>query len=135
MVADGRLVAPVRWAVNGAILADKVEAIPGGYRFSALRTKDPLAVGFATNDFVSITLPPPGSPDNTNLPPIPEPVVRFQLDLDRFNSAQWQALFPDGSAPFHFLVCAMPTAHSARPFYWTIILLSRTTRNVPPTRN
>jgi len=27
-----------------------------------------------------------------------------------FNTNRWLALFPDGPAPFHFLVCSMPTA-------------------------
>ena len=52
---------------------------------------------------VSVTLPAPG---DTNA----EPVVQFHLTLGNFNTNRWLALFPGGPAPFHFLVCPMPTA-------------------------
>jgi hypothetical protein len=101
--ADGALVAPIRLAANGAIVADNVVSNATGLHFSGLRTTDPLAVTFATNDYVSVTLPPPG---DTNA----GPVVQFHLTLVNFNTNRWLALFPDGPAPFHFLVCPMPTA-------------------------
>ena len=69
----------------------------------ACATSDPLAITFATNDYVSVTLPAPG---DTNT----EPVVQFHLTLGSFNTNRWLALFPGGPAPFHFLVCPMPTA-------------------------
>jgi len=98
---DGAVAAPIRLAANGAILADNVVSNETGLVLSGLRTSDPLAVTFGTNDFVSITLPGP-----TN----PEPVIRFQLTVRSFNTNRWLALFPDGAAPFHFLACALPTA-------------------------
>ena len=101
--ADGVLVAPVRLAANGAIVADNVVSNATGLVLSGLRTTDPLAVTFATNDYVSVTLPAPG---DTNT----EPVVQFHLTLGQFNTNRWLALFPSGAAPFHFLVCSMPTA-------------------------
>ncbi|MDE3066986.1 MAG: hypothetical protein KGJ60_05475 [Verrucomicrobiota bacterium] len=101
--ANGRLVAPIRLAANGAIMADNVVSNAAGLFFSGLHTSDPLAVTFATNDYVSITLPVPA---DTNA----DPVVRFHLTLEQFNTNRWLALFPDGPAPFHFLVCSMPTA-------------------------
>ena len=101
--ADGVLVAPIRLAANGAIVADNVASNATGILLSGLRTTDALAVTFATNDYVSITLPTPG---DTNA----EPVVRFHLTLTHFNTNRWLALFPGGPAPFHFLVCPMPTA-------------------------
>ena len=101
--ADGVLVAPIRLAANGAIVADNVVSNATGLVLSGLRATDPLAVTFATNDYVSITLPAPG---DTNA----EPVVQFHLTLGNFNTNRWLALFPDGPAPFHFLVCPMPTA-------------------------
>ncbi len=101
--ANGVLVAPIRLAAGGAIVADSVVANAAGLRFSGLRTSDPLAVSFATNDFISVTLP---APEDTN----GRPVVEFQLTLRGFNTNRWLALFPGGPAPFHFLVCPLPTA-------------------------
>jgi hypothetical protein len=100
---DGVLVAPIRLAANGAIVADNLVSNAMGLLLSGLRTTDPLAVTFATNDYVSVTLPAPG---DTNT----EPVVQFHLTLGDFNTNRWLALFPGGAAPFHFLVCSMPTA-------------------------
>ncbi len=100
--ADGVLQAPIRLAVNGAILATTITSNSSGLVLSGLHTSDPLAVTFAADDFVSITLS-----SSTNAP---EPVVRFKLTLLSFNTNRWLALFPDGPAPFHFLVCPMPTA-------------------------
>jgi len=101
--ADGLLVAPIRLAANGVIVADNVVSNASGVSLSGLRTTDSLAITFATNDYVSVTLPAPG---DTNA----GPVVQFHLTLKQFNTNRWLALFPDGPAPFHFLVCPMPTA-------------------------
>lgn len=101
--ANGVLVAPIRLAANRAIVASKVVSNAAGLQFSGLHASDPLAVTFAANDFVSVTVP---APDDTNA----EPVVQFQLTLGAFNTNRWLALFPDGPAPFHFLVCPLPTA-------------------------
>src|SRR5512141_1118913 len=101
--ADGVLVAPIRLAANGAIVADNVVSNATGLLLSGLRATDPLAITFATNDYVSVTLPTPG---DTNA----GPVVQFHLTLGNFNTNRWLALFPDGPAPFHFLVCSMATA-------------------------
>ena len=101
--ANGVLVAPIRLSGNGAIVADNVVSNSTGLLLSGLRTSDPLAITFATNDFVSVALPSPG---DTNA----DPVVQFHLTLGNFNTNHWLALFPGGLAPFHFLVCPMPTA-------------------------
>src|SRR5689334_15268623 len=101
--ADGVLAAPIRLAANGALVADQVDTTASGLRLSALRASDSLAVTFAADDFVSITLPPSGA---TN----PDPVVQFKLTLVAFNTNRWLALFPGSNAPFHFLTCSMPTA-------------------------
>src|ERR1035441_10419382 len=98
--ANGVLVAPIRLAANGAIVADNVVSNTTGLLLSGLRTTDPLAVTFATNDFVSVTLPAPG---NTNA----GPVVQFHLTLGNFNTNRWLAMIPGGPAPFHFLVSPM----------------------------
>jgi hypothetical protein len=100
--ADGVLVAPIRLAANGAILADTVVSNANGVVLSNLRAADPLALTFAADDYVSITLS-----NSTNKP---EPVVQFKLTPLNFNTNRWLALFPDGPTPFHFLVCSMPTA-------------------------
>jgi len=105
--ADGVLVAPIRLAANGAIVADQVETNSSGLRFKGLHTKDALAVAFAPGDFVSITLP---SPNSTNPAAIWEPTIQFKLTIGAFNTNRWLALFPGGAAPFHFLVCSMPGA-------------------------
>src|SRR5437660_271755 len=102
--ADGVLIAPIRLAANGAIVADQVVTNTTGLRFSGLHAKDSAAVIFDTNDFVSITLPPAGS---TNFP---EPVIQFKLTIQSFNTNKWLALFPGEAAPFHFLICSMPSA-------------------------
>jgi len=100
--ADGVLSAPIRLAVNGAIRADSVVTNASGIVLSGLHSSDPLAVTFAADDYVSITL---SSSSNA-----PEPIVRFKLTLVSFNTNRWLALFPGGAAPFHFLSCSMPTA-------------------------
>jgi hypothetical protein len=100
--ADGVLTVPIRLAVNGAILASNIVTNATGVTLSGLHTSDPLAVTFAADDYVSITLS-----TSTNAP---EPIVQFKLTLVNFNTNRWLALFPDGPAPFHFLVCSMPTA-------------------------
>ncbi len=100
--ADGVLVAPIRFAANGAILADNAVSNATSITFSGLHTSDPLAVTFAADDYISVTL---SASTNT-----PEPVVQFKLTLVNFNTNRWLALFPDGPAPFHFLICSMPTA-------------------------
>jgi hypothetical protein len=101
--ANGVLVVPIRLAANGAIVADNVVSNTTGLLLSGLRTTDPLAITFSTNDYVSVTLPASG---DTNM----DPVVQFHLTLGNFNTNRWLALFPGGAAPFHFLVCPMPTA-------------------------
>ena len=101
--ANGVLVAPVRLAANGAIVANNVQTTTNGLILSGLHTSDPLAITFAADDFVSITLPP------TNAVAW-EPVVQFKLTLGGFNTNKWLALFSDGASPFHFLICPMPTA-------------------------
>jgi hypothetical protein len=100
--ADGVLAAPIRLAANGAILVGSVVTNATGIILSGLHTSDPLAVTFAADDYVSITLS-----TSTNAP---EPVIQFKLTLLNFNTNRWLALFPDGPAPFHFLTCSMPTA-------------------------
>src|ERR1043165_7403687 len=70
--ADGVLVAPVRLAANGAIVADQVETNASGVRLSGLHAIDTSAVTFAADDFVSVTLP---SINSTNTPLLWEPTV------------------------------------------------------------
>jgi hypothetical protein len=101
VLADGKVVAPVRLCSDGLLVADKVSTAGGGLRLSGLRCADPLAVSFATDDFVSIM---PGSAG------APEPDVRFKLTLLTFDAARWEALFGGQKAPFHFLICSMPAA-------------------------
>ncbi len=67
--ADGVLAAPIRLAANGAILADSVVTNASGIILSGLHTSDPLAVTFAADDYVSITL--------SSLSNAPEPIVQF----------------------------------------------------------
>src|SRR5215471_5292556 len=87
--ADGILVAPVRLAANGAIVADQVITNGSGIRLSGLRAIDSSAVTFAPDDFVSITLAPGNS---TNPPAVWEPTVQFKLTLRSFNTNRWLAL-------------------------------------------
>jgi hypothetical protein len=101
--ADGVLAAPVRLAANNAIVADSVQATASSIRLSSLRAQDPLAVTFASDDFVSITL-------STNPGVIWEPTVQFKLTVQSFNTNRWLALFPGSPAPFHFLACSMTGA-------------------------
>ena len=103
--ADEVLVAPIRLAAGGAIVADDIETNGSGLRLFGLRVRDPLVVTFAADDFVSITLPPAGA---TNA--AAAPVVQFKLTPANFSTNRWLAQFPDGPAPFHFLVCSMPAA-------------------------
>jgi len=70
VLADGVLSAPIRLAANGAILANSVVTNATGVTLSGLHTSDPLAVTFAADDFVSITLS-----TSTNAP---EPIVQFK---------------------------------------------------------
>jgi hypothetical protein len=109
VLADGLLVAPIRLAVNGAILADSVVVTNGGIRLSGLHAADPLAVSFGADDYVAIRLPA-SIANATNSPPILDPVVEFKLSVNSFNPTRWKALFPDGPMPFHFLTCSMPAA-------------------------
>ena len=99
VLAGRELLAPLRLSTNGAIVADQVESRDGRVRLGRLRCKDPRAVSFAPDDYVSIELTA-GE----------EPLVRFQLSIQAFDAKRWQALFPQGPAPFHFLSCSMPTA-------------------------
>jgi len=107
VLADGTVVAPIRLAANGALLAAQVETTARSVKLSGLYSKDALAVTFDAGDFVSITLPDPNS---TNLPVIPEPLVQFRLTLRSFNTNRWLAMFSGGPAPFHFLICPLPGA-------------------------
>jgi hypothetical protein len=107
VLSNGVTIAPIRLAAESAIQADSVVSDASGIQLSGLHTKDPLAVIFATNDFVSISLPDPGA---TNSPGSWEPVVRFKLTVRSFDTNRWLSMFPDGPAPFHFLVCSIPTA-------------------------
>src|ERR1039458_1541562 len=47
--ANGVLVAPIRLAANGAIVADNVVSNITGLLLSGLRTTDPLAITFSTD--------------------------------------------------------------------------------------
>ncbi len=111
VLADGVLVAPIRLAANGAIVADTVSTNPVGLRLSSLRAKDSLAVSFAPSDFVSVVLPAPGAA-------VPEPLIQFRLTVQNFNTNRWLALFAGGPAPFHFLTCAMPSAKAWHQRGW-----------------
>jgi hypothetical protein len=102
--ADGVLVAPIRLAANGALVADQIETNASGVRLSGLRAVDAQAVSFAADDFVSITLAAGGG---TNLSAAYEPMVQFKLTVQSFNTNRWLALFPGGPAPFHFLICSI----------------------------
>jgi hypothetical protein len=101
VLADGRVVAPIRLCAGGVIVADEVQAADRGLRFSGLRCVDPEAASFGKDDFVSVA---PGPAD------APEPVVRFKLTLAKFDAARWEKLFDRAKTPFHFLICSMPSA-------------------------
>ena len=102
-VVAGSVHVPISLAANGALTAGQVVSNANGATLSQLQAKDPNAVVFAASDFVSLTLPTPGS--------APEPVVSFQLTFEGFDQTRWNALFPSNEpAPFHFLVCSMPMA-------------------------
>src|SRR5579859_579372 len=94
--ADGVLVAPIRLAANGVILADTVTTNVDGLTLSGLHCSDPLAVAFAAGDSVTLHLPP--APNTNGL----GPTVEFKFTLVSFNTNRWLALFPEGPAPFHF---------------------------------
>ncbi len=113
--ADGVLAAPIRLAANGAIVADQVDTNASGIRLSGFRAKDSQAVTFAADDFVSITLP---AVNPTNPPAAWEPVVQFKLTVRTFNTNKWLTLFPGGPAPFHFLICSMPSAKVWHQIGW-----------------
>ena len=113
--ADGVLVAPVRLAANGAIVADQVTTNASGIRLSSLRAKDSAAVTFATDDFVSLTLAPAGF---TNPADIWEPTIQFKLTIQTFDTNKWLALFPGAPTPFHFLICSMPAAKVWHQIGW-----------------
>ena len=106
ILADSTVVAPVRLCSESAIQADNVETNVTGIRLSGFHTRDPQAATFAPDDFISVTLPPLGGSSSDQW----EPVVQFRLTIQSFNTNRWLAMFPDGPAPFHFLVCSMPTA-------------------------
>ena len=109
--ADGALAAPVRFAANGAIVADQIQTNASGLRFSGLRARDSQAVTFAADDFVSVTL-------STNPAVVWEPVVQFKLSVRAFDTNKWLALFTNGPAPFHFLICSMPSAKVWHQIGW-----------------
>src|SRR6266853_1194704 len=75
VLADGNVIAPIRLAAEGAIQADNVVTNVSGIQLSGIHTKDPLAVTFAPDDFVSVSLPEAGI---TNAPTAWAPVVRFK---------------------------------------------------------
>ncbi|MGA3178846.1 MAG: hypothetical protein ABSF38_00740 [Verrucomicrobiota bacterium] len=101
-VAIGGLHVTNTLAANGALVADSVVSNACGVTLSLLRAADSNAVVFDTNDFVTLSLPA-----DPTLPP----VISFQLTFVSFDQAKWIALFPTNQpAPFHFLVCSMPTA-------------------------
>ena len=107
VLADGTLVAPIRLACESAIQASSIVTNTSGIRLTGLHTKDPLAVTFASDDFVAITLPVPNTGD---VPTQWEPKIQFKLTITSFDTNRWLAMFPAGPAPFHFLVCSMPNA-------------------------
>jgi hypothetical protein len=107
VLADGIVIAPVRLACESAIQASSVVTNASGIRLSGFHTKDPLALIFAPDDFVSVTLPAPGPGD---VPTQWEPRIDFKLTITAFDTNRWLAMFPDAPAPFHFLVCSMPAA-------------------------
>src|SRR5579871_2046462 len=78
VLSNGVTIAPIRLAAESAIQADNIVSNASGLQLSGFHTKDPLAVIFATNDFVSISLPEPGE---TNSSGSWEPVVKFQLTV------------------------------------------------------
>jgi hypothetical protein len=92
--ADGVLVAPIRLAANGVIMADNVVSNASGLLLSGLHTTDPLAATFATNEYVNVTLP---APRDTNA----EPVVQFHLTLGSFNTNRWLVRALIGLARYH----------------------------------
>jgi len=98
------MVAPVRLSTNGALAAGRVERRGRGLRFSAIRCKDPGAAVLDAGDFVEVQ--PVAAVEGSER----QLEVRFRLTLRRFDAKRWQALFPGGLAPFHFLSCSMPTA-------------------------
>src|SRR5579862_3258626 len=106
VLADGVVVAPVRLACESAIQADSVTTNLSSIRLSGLHTKDPMAVTFATDDFVVVTVPS----STASLSTAWEPTVQFKLTIRSFDTNRWLAMFPDGPAPFHFLVSSMATA-------------------------
>jgi hypothetical protein len=107
VLADGALVAPIRLAANGVIVADTITTNTDGLTLSGLRASDPLAVSFSGGDFVKIVLP---AVPQTNPTAATVPLIQFKLTVASFNTNRWLALFPQGPAPFHFLVCSVPTA-------------------------
>jgi len=103
VLVNGTVVAPIRLAANGALLADEVLTNETSIRLSGLHAANTNAVAFAPEDYVSLTLPTADSG--------PEPVVSFQLTFRSFHANAWVALFPSNQpAPFHFLICSMPAA-------------------------
>ncbi|HTL17467.1 MAG TPA: hypothetical protein VL793_09530 [Patescibacteria group bacterium] len=107
ILADGKVIAPIRLAAGDAIQAATVTPSSTGILLSGLHTKDPSAVTFAADDFVSITLPTNNASGSTTEW---QPFIKFKLTITAFDTNRWLALFPDGAAPFHFLVCSMPAA-------------------------
>lgn len=107
ILADGKVLAPIRLAAGGVIQASQVTSNAAGITLSGLQANDPSAITFAPDDFVSVTVPAPRS---SSSPTTWEPVVRFKLTVRSFNTNRWLALFPDGPAPFHFLTCALASA-------------------------
>jgi hypothetical protein len=106
VLADGVVIAPVRLSSESAIQADTVFTNAAGLRLSGFHTRDPRAITFAADDFVSITVPA----GIGNSPATWEPIVEFKLTLGSFDTNRWLAMFSGGPAPFHFLACSMPTA-------------------------
>jgi len=109
VLADGKVVAPIRLSSNGAIVADQVQVRGDEVRLTGLRCKDSQALTLAADDFVSVRLAGEDG-GKTSVAGGSHPQVRFRLTIAKFDAKRWESLFGDDKAPFHFLTCSMPTA-------------------------
>lgn len=101
VLADGRLVAPVRFASQGLIYCPRpLRESKGGLEerlvFRGLRAVDGCGLTLK-NSVVSISMNQ-GS----------YPVIHFDLTLERFDPRDWQSTL--GNQPFHFLTITLPEA-------------------------
>jgi len=109
VIAGEKVVAPIRFSSNGAITANGVEMRGRVWRFSGLRCKNPQAVAFDDDDFIDVD--ESGSKTGAQAgQSCSEMSIRFKLTIKSFDQKKWQALFPDGRTPFHFLSCSVPGA-------------------------